>query len=457
MGGLRSGRGTFTPARIHVTFPFVRRALSLYAGTFANNFMTLRGLGRYSTALSIVLLVLFTQESWGAGPKVKIITPRDGARIEKDKDVVVVTGKVSTKGVTISNVDLFLVVDISASTAHYAGVRFNDKDLPRTSGREQFGGFHSGVFAGGFGRGRPIMMDLRSSILAAEVAASHRLLSQLNPKTTRVGLITFGESAALLQPLTRDFDKVRSALDEVFISGPHGGTHMVGGIRLGIRELSGIGQSERRKNVARIQMLLTDGFPTLPIGRGKEATEEDTNLAINAARIAKKARIKIHVFALGEDALSSPRAAVGVASMSKGIFTPVVRPADILNVFEKVSVIGVDTVEVFNETTGKRASEIRLASDGYFSSALTMVEGVNRINVRARVSGGGIGRDMVSVVYQPPRKRSLDVEVFMEESGSFGSESQKLDKMRDEIERELGRSRTETQGSMPADQITTDP
>ncbi|NIO07814.1 MAG: hypothetical protein GTO40_07315 [Deltaproteobacteria bacterium] len=143
--------------------------------------------------------------------------------------------------------------------------------------------------------------------------------------------------------------------------------------------------------------------------------------------------------------------------MSKGIFTPVVRPADILNVFEKVSVIGVDTVEVFNETTGKRASEIRLASDGYFSSALTMVEGVNRINVRARVSGGGIGRDMVSVVYQPPRKRSLDVEVFMEESGSFGSESQKLDKMRDEIERELGRSRTETQGSMPADQITTDP
>ncbi len=223
------------------------------------------------------------------------------------------------------------------------------------------------------------------------------------------------------------------------------------------RELSGLGRSVRRKGTIKVQLLLTDGFPTLPIGRGKEVTVEDTELAINAARIAKKAAIKIHVFALGEDALSSPRAAVGIARMSGGIFTPVVRPADILAVLEKVSVIGVDTVEVFNETTGKRATQIRLASDGYFSSALPMVEGVNRINVRARVSGGGIGRDTVTVVYQPAKKRSLGIEVFMEKERSLSLEVEKLEKNSIEIERELERSRREAQSLDPADEKNPQP
>lgn len=408
--------------------------------------MNLSVLRPLSVVLFLASLTIVSGESWGAEPMVRITSPKDGSHINQDKDIVLVTGKVSTKGVSIPNVDLFFVLDVSASTAHYAGVEFSDKDLPTTLGRGRFGGFHTGVFGGALGGGRPVMMDMRSSILAAEIAASGRLLSQLNSKTTRVGLITFGERASLLQPLTHDFKRVEESLAEVFLSGPHGGTHMVGGIRLGIRELSGLGRSMRRKNTIKVQMLLTDGFPTLPIGRGKEATEADTELAINAARIAKKTAIKIHVFALGEDALSSPRAAVGIAGMSGGIFTPVVRPADILAVLEKVSVIGVDTVEVFNETTGKRASQIRLASDGFFSSALPMVEGVNRINVRARVSGGGIGKDSVSVVYEPTKKRSLGIEVFMEKERSLSLEVEKLGRNSDEIQRELDRSRGEKVG-----------
>jgi len=408
--------------------------------------MNLSVLRTLSVVLFLASLTSFSGESWGAGPNVRITSPKDGSHINQDKDIVLVTGKVSTKGVSIPNVDLFFVLDVSASTAHYAGLEFSDKDLPATSGRGGFGGLHTGVFGGGLGSGRPIMLDVRSSILAAEIAASSRLLSQLNSKTTRIGLITFGERPSLLQPLTHDFERVKEALAEVFLSGPHGGTHMVGGIRLGIRELSGLGQSMGRKNTIKVQMLLTDGFPTLPIGRGKEATVKDADLAINAARIAKKVAIKIHVFALGEDALSSPRAAVGIARMSGGIFTPVVRPADILAVLEKVSVIGVDTVEVFNATTGKRASQIRLASDGFFSSALPMVEGVNRIDVRARVSGGGIGKDSISVVYEPTKKRSLGIEVFMEKKRSLSLEVEKLGKNNEEIQRELDRSRREMVG-----------
>ena len=165
--------------------------------------------------------------------------------------------------------------------------------------------------------GDPGLMDLKNSILAAEVAATRRFLSQLNSETTRVGLIIFGARAEVLQPLTHEFDRVRKSLDEVLQIGPYGGTHMVGGIRLGIKELSGLGRSRQRRDAIKVSFLLTDGFPTLPIGGGKSATPEDTNLAINAARISKKAGIKIHVFALGEEALSYPRAAVGNPSVGR--------------------------------------------------------------------------------------------------------------------------------------------
>ncbi|MCZ6905853.1 MAG: VWA domain-containing protein, partial [Deltaproteobacteria bacterium] len=222
----------------------------------------------------------------GERPQVRITSPPDGTRITQDKSIILVTGKVSMKQTRTPNVDILFVLDVSASTARYAGVDFGDSDL---SNPQRWGGGQIRIFGGGSSMGDPVMMDIRNSILAAEVAATLRLLSQLNSGSTRVGLITFGERAQVLQPLTNDFERVRKSLNEVLETGPYGGTHMVGGIRLGIRELSGLGRSPRRRGAIKVTFLLTDGFPTLPIGGARKATPEDTNLAINAARIAKKA------------------------------------------------------------------------------------------------------------------------------------------------------------------------
>ncbi len=383
--------------------------------------------------------------SWSAEPKVQIRSPKDGSRIVQDQNTILVSGKVSTQGERKPNVDIFFVLDVSGSTSHYAGVDFGDStDLPLPSSAMGGARPQIRIFGGGLGMGGPPIRDLRNSILAAEFAATRRLLSQLSPETTRVGLITFGERASLLQPLTHDLERVRQALDEVLMGGPYGGTNMVEGIRLAIKELAGLGQSQRRGDAIKVQFLLTDGFPTLPIGGGKRAAPEDTTLAINAARIAGKAGIKIHVFALGEEALSYPRAAVGIAKKSRGIFTPVVRPADILGILENVSVVGVDYVEVLNETTGQRASRLRLAADGFFSSALPVEEGLNRIQVFARASGGAVGRDSISVYYQRGDQHSLELEVFLEKEKSLKLEVERLGKSREEIQKEVDRSREES-------------
>ena len=395
----------------------------------------------------VAWLVLFTgailNSALAAEPRVQILSPKDGGRITQEQNLIFVSGKVARDAGRSARVDVFLVVDVSGSTAQYAGSDLGDAgELPDNSG---FSGFPTPqITIGGMSVGRPPVRNLRNSILAAEVAAARRLLVQLNPETTRVGVLTFSEGAKLLQPLTSDFERLRRVLDDILRAGPYGGTNMVEGIRMGITELMGLGASEKRTDAVKVQIMLTDGFPTLPIGASRRAAPEDTNLAINAARLAGKAGIKVHVFTLGEEALSYPRAAVGIAQESGGTYTPVIRPADVLAVVENVSVIGVDSVQIVNRTTGQKATQHRLTADGFFSSALPVVEGRNQIDVFARASDGANGSDSITVYYQSGTQKSLELEIFLEKEKKLELEIKRLGRSPAEIQRDVERNREES-------------
>lgn len=374
---------------------------------------------------------------WAAEPRVQILSPKDGSRIAQEQNTIFVSGKVARDAGRSANVDIFLVIDISGSTAMYAGVNLGDADQPPDS--SGFG--MPQITIGGMSVGRPPVRNLRNSVLAAEVAAARRLLLQMTSQSTRVGVLTFSEGARLMQPLTHDFDQVRRVLDDILRAGPDGGTNMVEGIRMAITELMGLGKSERRTDAIKVQFLLTDGFPSLPIGGGKRAAPEDTDLAINAARLAGRAGIKVHVFALGEEALSYPRAAVGIAKESGGAYTPVLRPADVLAAVENISAVGVDYVQVVNQTLGQRATQIRLGADGFFSSALPVAEGRNLIEVLARASDGSNGRDAITIFYQSGTQKSLELEVFLERERKLKLEVERLGRSPAEIQREVERNR----------------
>lgn len=375
-----------------------------------------------------------------AQPKVQILSPKNGTQITQDQKSVLVSGKVAREAGRSANVDIFLVIDVSGSTALYAGADLGDADQPPGSS-----GFPMPqISIGGFGLGGPPMRNPRNSVLAAEVAAARRLLLQLNHETTRVGVLSFSDRANLLQPLTHDFERVRKVLADVLRSGSYGGTNMVEAIRLGISELMGFGSSEKRTDAIKVQFFLTDGFPTLPIGESKRMTPEDVALTINAARLAGKASIKIHVFALGEEALSYPRAASGIAKESGGTYTPVMRPADALAVLENISVVGVDYVQVVNQTIGQNATQLRLAADGFFSSAVPVTEGKNQIDVLARASDGTNTRESIMVYYQPGTQKSLDLEVFLEKEKNLQLEVNRLGKSPAEIQREIERNREDS-------------
>ena len=143
--------------------------------------------------------------------------------------------------------------------------------------------------------------------------------------------------------------------------------------------------------------------------------EADIDLTIDAARQAGTAAVTINAFGLGEGATANPGALVGMARESGGSYVPVLRPADILTAIDKISAVGVDSIQVTKETTQQNALRSRLAVDGFFASAVPVVEGLNRIQVLGRANDGSIGRDTITVHYEPGGKRSLDLEFFCSE------------------------------------------
>jgi hypothetical protein len=91
------------------------------------------------------------------------------------------------------------------------------------------------------------------------------------------------------------------------------------------------------------------------------------------------------------------------------------RQAGTAAVTDKISAVGVDSIQVTNETTQQNALRSRLALDGFFASAVPVVEGLNRVQVLGRANAGSIGRDSITVHYEPGGKRSLDLEFFCSE------------------------------------------
>jgi Mg-chelatase subunit ChlD len=169
--------------------------------------------------------------------------------------------------------------------------------------------------------------DGGDSILAAEVQAVRILMEQLDPRTTRVGVVAFSgdrdpmtEDAFTLVPLTSDYRQVQAGLEDLLSAGPNGMTNMASGVQRGLVELLGSysAYSEKRDEARRIMLFLTDGNPTLPFDGHPAANMRS---AISKAVKAREARVRIDTYAIGSEALSEPVVAVEMARVTYGNFS----------------------------------------------------------------------------------------------------------------------------------------
>ena len=323
-------------------------------------------------------------------------SPTNGSVIGDPTGMAFVAGQALALFGEYQTFDIIFVVDTSDSTAEPSGADID--------GNGVIGEKRGAKYLGVLGRILPLPNnDSGDSVLAAEIAGCRVLLSQLDPRTTRVGVVAFaGDSDALTPdaytevPLTTDFAKVERGLDAIFRRGPAGMTNMVSAVNLATIELLGTqsAYSQKRDGARRVIMFLTDGQPTLPL---ENSELQNAKMAIQQAVRAAKFDIRIETFAIGEEALSEPVVVVEMARVSNGVFTPVRNPKDLRAVFEDVSFSSIERLEIRNKTTGKMADYVQPNPDGSFSALLAMNEGKNLVEVYARSTDGTEGRREVTV------------------------------------------------------------
>lgn len=328
----------------------------------------------------------------------EIDAPTNGAVIGDPMGAAFVSGRALALFGAYQTFDLVFVIDTSDSTSAPSGADVDGDGVIGVRRGEKFLSI--------LGRILPLPnSDKGDSILAAEVAGVRVLLEQLDPRTTRVGLVAFsGDNDALTPdaytevPLTTDFAKVEKGLDAIFRRGPKGLTNMVSAVNLATVELLGSqsAYSTKREGAKRVIMFLTDGQPTLPL---ENSQLQNAKMAIQQAVRAAKLNVRIDTFAIGEDALSEPVVVVEMARVSSGVFTPVRNPKDVRSIFEEVSFSEIESLEVRNQTTGALATQVISNADGSFSALLEMKDGENVIEAHARSTDGTTGRREVRVKF----------------------------------------------------------
>lgn len=387
---------------------------------------------------------------------VEIEHPREGAIVGEAAGVFIAGRALAVMG-EFQRFDVLLVLDTSGSTSEMTGADINGNGIVGQGGLR-------GLF-------RPT--DPGDSILAAEVAAARQMLRGLDPRSTRVGLVTFAgdppgqggmfsrgprKAALTEEPLTSDYARIDRALEDVLERGPNGMTNMAEGLDLAWVEITGLrgSLSEPDRDSEKVILFFTDGQPTLPYEPFFEA--DNVKAVLRAADRAKRMKVKIHSFAIGPEALDGPVAAVEMASRTGGYFTPVRHPADLVKVIENVSLANIDQVTVENLTTGEAASGLLTNADGTFSALVPVEAGHNRIRVTARAHDGLEATTEITLDYAPgvdtvmlprelmsQRNRLLEQRLVELKRGRIAAEQEVADVARKDLLLEIERERSKAQ------------
>jgi Mg-chelatase subunit ChlD len=339
--------------------------------------------------------------------QLRVDHPADGSVAADSRCGVFVSGRAHGLRGESHRFDVVMAIDTSRSTIDPAGADVNGNGVV---GRQRLG--HLGSI---FGTGSS---DPGDSILAAEVAAAHQLLSSLDPLSTRVALVVFAgdpntagwgrnrsRAAHTLEPLTHQYARIQRALDDVIATEPDGSTHMAAGVDQASTELLGLRGANSRTDpkAEKIVFFFTDGQPTLPYGPDMEA--DNVRAVLRAANRARRGGVRIHAFAIGPHALEGPIATVEMASRTGGYFTPVRHPGDLVDLMEEVSLANIDEVVLSNDTTGEAASSFRLTPDGAWAGLVRLEPGENRIRARARATRTASARAPEPTTGRQPRLR----------------------------------------------------
>lgn len=258
-------------------------------------------------------------------------------------------------------------------------------------------------------RGGPADPHAEDTVLDAEIASARLLLEDVDPRNTRLGIVSFSGDGEGIEPgtlapartevtLTRHLAALDAGLRRVEVRGPAGRTHMAAGLDQAVAELTGHGRSRPRPSgeAEKVVVFFTDGTPTLPF----DDAGANERAVIMAAERAAARGVRVFSFAVGPEALGRPVAAVEMARRTGGVFTPVKDPRDLTAAVKTIRFTHFDALEIRNVTLNEGATKIHLGEDGSFDALVPLRLGKNRIFVRAQI--GNVTAEAERIVHYAP-------------------------------------------------------
>lgn len=221
--------------------------------------------------------------------------------------------------------------------------------------------------------------DPDDSVIHAELLAARALIRQLDPKTTRVGILAFADEHTLIAPLGPP-DAALAWLDEYQVHAYPARTSLAAALDGSLKAFFAFREGDMRRQ--RTVLLLSDGRPTAPseaLGRRE---------ALEAARKLGELGIPVHAYALGQSALESPDFYRGLAEIAGGRFVPLVDPAAVVNELANVRFTGLSDVEIQSAPSGQPGRAVRIFPNGSFDGYVPLAPGENRVTITAVMDDG---------------------------------------------------------------------
>jgi hypothetical protein len=301
---------------------------------------------------------------------VEIEKPHDQALVKEPFPLVEVRGWAGTR--IRGNHDVVLVLDRSGSTFEASGL---DIDGDGVVGKNR-------TFEGVGGIQRMAVTDPDDSIAQALRMAARRLIDRMDPKTTRMGLVTFGRSERVLARVGSSREELIEALDGIPDRPETGGTYFYGAIIASIKvfEVAPPTDDKRYRSI----IFLSDGLPNRPPPKYFAV-----KAAVRAAQHAGRDRIHIYSFALGTQVARNPQVFLDMSEASDGALLLVETPGEIVDFAPHLSLTGIHNVRLENVTTGQRGRAVRMFPDGSFDGFAPLAPGMNTLRFTATGESGG--------------------------------------------------------------------
>jgi tetratricopeptide (TPR) repeat protein len=236
--------------------------------------------------------------------------------------------------------------------------------------------------------------DPDDAVIHAELLAARALIRQLDPRTTRVGIVTFSDESAVLAPLGTP-DAALAWLDEYEVRASPGRTSLAAALDGSLEAFFEFREGDMRRQ--RTVLLLSDGQPTHP----SEALGKLHALA-SAAKMGDVG-IPVHAFALGKAAIEDPDFFRGLAERTGGKFVPVEKPGDVVSEFANIRFTGLKDVQIESSPIGQPGRAVRVFPNGSFDGYVPLAEGKNKITITGIMEGGEKLSATRTVYYERPK------------------------------------------------------